>query len=55
MIINEKCAQEILVNRRIERDMLEPRTCAAIVIDLAMDDIDMAFDAMEAIRDSDKV
>lgn len=51
-MIDEKSAQEILKNRKIERDYIDPRNCAAIVIELACKNVDIAFDVVDAVSDS---
>lgn len=47
-LIGELRASNIMRSRKIERDICEARSCAAIVIELAKNDISIAFDVIEA-------
>ena len=49
-ILKDNSARTILRARKVELDICEPRTAIQVVMDLAMKDVDVAFDVIEATR-----
>ncbi|MDZ7785672.1 MAG: hypothetical protein U5L95_00920 [Candidatus Saccharibacteria bacterium] len=45
--LNERVAGQLLMDRKVERNMADPRSCREIAVSMAMVDIGFAFDVIE--------